>query len=208
MPGTLQILGFKKLMSRPPVSAMVGETAQSRRILIYDRSNNIKFLVDTGSDVSIVPARCKERQNRPTSIQLHAANGSSITVYGSRIIDIDLGLRKKFCWNFLVANVGMAIVGADFLAHFGLLVDPKNHRLIDGKTGLHSMGGLAVTAVFGVTTIGFDHPFRDLLQEFREITIPNNMTTTAKHNVRHFIQTKGSSVAFKGCLRKKLKLPK
>lgn len=146
MPPTMQIC--KKLVSCSPVSAQVNETSQSRRLLIIDRSNNIKYLVDTGSDVSIVPARNAELRYRPTGIQLHAANGSSIKVFGSRYIDVNLGLRRKFSWNFLIANVGTAILGADFLANFGLLVDVKNHRLIDERTGLHAPGGIAVTPVF------------------------------------------------------------
>lgn len=167
---------FKKHSDRPRVSAEVGGLSQSRRLLIYDRSSKTKYLID---------------------IQLHAANGSNIKVYGSRFVNIDLGLRRKFCWNFLIANVGMAIIGADFLANFGLLVDLKNHRLTDGKTGLHSSAGLTSAAVFGVTTVGFDHPFRDLLQEFWIITVPNSMQTAAKHDVKHFIETKGPPVAFK-----------
>lgn len=170
---------------------------ESRRFLIFDRSSNIKFLIDTGSDVSIVPATSKQRQQKPVPIRLHAANGSSIKVYGSRYIDTDFALRRKFCWNFLIADVQIAIIGADFLANFGLLVDLKNRRLVDEKTGLHTCGGRATSSIFGVTTIGLCHPFRDLLQEFREITVPTTIGSVAKHDVKHFIQTKGPPVAFK-----------
>ncbi|XP_039429735.1 uncharacterized protein LOC120413094 [Culex pipiens pallens] len=187
----------KKLSDRPPVSAEVGGLSRSRRLLIYDRSSKTKYLIDTGSDVSIVPAQMSDKRNPTSDIQLHAANGSNIKVYGSRCVNTDLGLRRKFCWNFLIANVGMAIIGADFLANFGLLVDLKNHRLTDGKTGLQSSAGLTSAAVFGVTTVGFDHPFRDLLQEFRVITVLNSMQTAAKHDVKHIIETKGPPVAFK-----------
>lgn len=123
--------------------------------------------------------------------------GSSIKVYGSRYIDTDFALRRKFCWNFLIADVQIAIIGADFLANFGLLVDLKNRRLVDGKTRLRTCGGRAISSIFGVTTIGLCHPFRDLLQEFREITIPTTIGSVAKHDVKHFIQTKGPPVAFK-----------
>ena len=184
-------------MLRSPESAEVSGLPESRRLLIFDQSSNTKFLIDTGSDVSIVPATSKQRQQKPVPIRLHAANGSSINVYGSRYIDTNFTLRRKFCWNFLVADVQVAIIGADFLANFGLLVDLKNRRLVDGKTGLHACGGLATPSVFGVTTIGFRHPFRDLLQEFREITIPSTIRSSVKHDVKHFILTNGPPVAFK-----------
>lgn len=101
----------------------------------------------------------------------------------------DLGLRRKFSWNFLQAEVTSAIIGADFLAHFGLLVDLGNRRLIDGGTKLHTVCGLTESAVYGVTTIALDHPFRDLLAEFREITAPSTMRTEVRHDVTHHIQT-------------------
>lgn len=109
----------------------------------------------------------------------------------------DLGLRRKFSWNFLQADVTSAIIGADFLAHFGLLVDLGNRRIIDGGTKLHTVCGLTESAVYGVTTIALDHPFRDLLAEFREITAPSTMRSEVLHDVTHHIQTNGPPVACK-----------
>lgn len=97
--------------------------------------SNIRFLIDTGSDVSIIPATKNDRLKGPTSFRLHAANGTVINTYESRFVSTDIGLQRRFCWSFLVADVSTAIIGADFLASFGLMVDLKNRRLIDNKTG-------------------------------------------------------------------------
>jgi hypothetical protein len=45
-------------------------------------------------------------------------------------------LRWDFTWRFVVADVTQPLIGADFLSHFGLLVDCRNNRLLDGVTSL------------------------------------------------------------------------
>lgn len=83
------------------------------------------------------------------------------------------------------------------MAYFGILVDLGTNRLIDGKTKLHSTDGIAQATVHGVTTIDFNHSFRDLLIEYREITTPPTMRSGIQHNVTHHIQMKGPPVACK-----------
>lgn len=175
----------------------MGGNQLSHRLRIFDRSSHIRFLIDTGSDVSIIPATCREKSYGPSAFRLHAANGSTIKTFGSRFVTTDLGLRRRFAWNFLIADVTTAIIGADFLAYFGILVDLSSHRLIDGKTKLHSTGGITQAEVHGVTTVDVNHPFRDLLFEYREITSPPTMRSEIQHNVTHHIQTKGPPVACK-----------
>lgn len=168
---------------------------ESRRILIFDRTSNTRFLIDTGSDVSILPATSRERFRGTTSFDLHAANGSNIKVYGKRILTIDLGLRRRFNWCFLYGDVSVAIIGADFLAANGLLVDLKHRRLIDGLTKLSSIGGLSEKPFHSITVVAMDHPFRNILQEFREVTLPTTIKSTIQHDVTHHIRTKGPPLA-------------
>lgn len=190
--------GFKKLSCSSPETAKVNGTTESRRLLLYDRSTSCRYLIDTGSDVSIVPATKKDRIAGPSSFRLHAANGTVIKTYDSRFITTDLGLRRQFRWNFIVADVSVAIIGADFLAFFGLLVDLKNSRLIDGKTNLQCVGGLSAAEIHTVTTVDSSHPFKDLLLEYREITLPSTMQRAVKErDVKHHILTKGPPVASK-----------
>lgn len=193
----VQLPTVKKLENRPPVTNEVGGSQYSHRLRIFDRTSQIRFLIDTGSDVSILPATRTDKTHGPSTFQLHAANGSTIRTYGSRFVTTDLGLRRRFSWNFLIADVSTAIIGADFLAYFGIIVDLSSHKLIDGKTKLHSTGGLTEAIVHGVTTIDANHPFRDLLTEYREITTPPTLRSEIQHNVTHHIQTKGPPVACK-----------
>ena len=53
---------------------------------------------------------------------------------------LNLGLRRDFCWRFLIADVSKPILGADFLAHFNLLPDFTHCRLMDSITLLTYRG--------------------------------------------------------------------
>lgn len=72
-----------------------------------------------------------ERKDR-VNYKLLAANNTTIATYGWISLSLDLGLRRDFTWSFMVADVQEPIIGADLLAHFGLLVDCRNRRLLDG----------------------------------------------------------------------------
>jgi hypothetical protein len=43
-------------------------------------------------------------------------------------------------WRFVLTDVTHPIIGVDFLSHFGLLVDCRNSRLLDGVTSLFALG--------------------------------------------------------------------
>lgn len=55
----------------------------SKRLQIYNRKSHLTFLVDTGSDISIIPRVGKS--NVPClGITLFAANNSRIATYGNK----------------------------------------------------------------------------------------------------------------------------
>lgn len=169
----------------------------SRRLKLFDKTSGIRFLIDTGSDVSIVPASRQDKLSAPIPFVLHAANGSEIKSFSTKFITTDLGLRRRFTWNFLVSDVSHAIIGADFLAHFGLLIDMRNRSLIDVKTNLRSAGELMIADIHTITTVSCEHPFHELLKEYREITLPATMQAETQHDVTHHIVTKGPPAASK-----------
>ena len=81
------------------------------------------FLVDSGSVVSLLPRKAVQRKFRRQALVLHAANASLIATYGRYSIELNSALRRALSWSFVVANVQTAILSADFLAYYGLLVD-------------------------------------------------------------------------------------
>ncbi|BHF75287.1 hypothetical protein SprV_0501838300 [Sparganum proliferum] len=58
------------------------------------------------------------------------ANTSPIATFGTCSNSVDVGFRRLFPWAFVLADIPCAILGADFLAAFDLLVDCRHFRLL------------------------------------------------------------------------------
>ena len=86
----------------------------SRLLYVRDMHTHLCFLIDTGSEVSVIPPSSHDRRHPPDKLTLMAT-------YGKRSLTLNLGLRRSFSWVFIVAEVQRAIISADFLRHFGLL---------------------------------------------------------------------------------------
>lgn len=170
----------------------------SRLFYVCDRASQQRFLVDTGAEVSVLPPSPKERQS-PSALTLRAANGSRIVTYGQRSITLNLGLRRNFRWVFLIADVQSAILGADFLTHFGLLVDTKGHRLVDETTHLKVCGIRSNTTSLAIKLLIPDAntPFSSLLSEYKDLFQPKTSMSQVRHNVTHHIVTRGPPVSSK-----------
>ncbi|XP_043500135.1 uncharacterized protein LOC122522861 [Polistes fuscatus] len=113
--------------------------------------------------VTIFPRRlCKEKLTAQ-HLSLYAANGSNIKTYSTKSITLDLGLRRPFKWTFIIAEVITAILGADFLAHYGLLIDIRHGKLIDRNTMLSIPGTATKTTIHSISTVSHDMPFAGLL---------------------------------------------
>ncbi len=113
--------------------------SSSRLFFVSDKSSGTRFLVDTGADVSVIPPTQADRSHRQ-DFCLQAVNGTPIHTYGTKSLTLNLGLRRKFHWGFIIADVKRPIIGADFLHHFSLLVDMTNQQLLDDLTNLRVQG--------------------------------------------------------------------
>ncbi|XP_077294851.1 uncharacterized protein LOC143917240 [Arctopsyche grandis] len=153
------------------------------------------YLIDTGSDISALPAIFKKpNKSNHTSTQLHAANGTIIKTYGSKAVNLDLGLRRNFNWEFIITDVNRAILGADFLSHHNLLVDLNKKCLIDGVTGLTTEGHTMTIPSPGLSTIASTDEYHHILTQFPSVTTPQLERTTASHKTQHYIETSGRPV--------------
>lgn len=164
--------------------------ASSQRLFVSDRKSGQKYLVDTGSDLCVFP-RTKLLRKRPlTPFCLTAANNSAISTYGTLRISLDLGLRRDFIWDFTVADVTEPIIGADFLAHYKLLPDVANTRLVDGVTGLTASGFRRDAAVHTARLVqDINTEYADLLKTFPALTRPPGAPKEIVHDTVHYIST-------------------
>ena len=98
--------------------AATSAAGQQMGCLLYvtDWESRLRFLVDTGSEVCIIPLSKDEQKNRQNPLGLLAANNSPIVTYRTRSLTLNLGLRRTFRWVFMIAIVRNPILGADIFA--------------------------------------------------------------------------------------------
>ncbi|BHF77003.1 hypothetical protein SprV_0502010500 [Sparganum proliferum] len=97
---------------RPAVEANAAGSAvnlHTRRLFLWGRIAGVKFLVDSGAEVSMVPLTPAELKHR-SSFCLTATNNSRIPTGGQRSITLDLGLRRILRWVFIIADVSVALL--------------------------------------------------------------------------------------------------
>ena len=167
------------------------------RLFLFDKSTNQSFLVDTGADVSVLPACKTGKFMKPSDFKLFAANNSKIDTFGTKVLNLDLGLRRKFTWSFIIAKISKPILGADFLKHYGLLVDIKNKKLVDGMTKLTAPGDLISVPFLRISTISkslCSPEVYKILKEYRFITQTASLKECPPHDIVHFIETSGPPV--------------
>ncbi|UYV83524.1 hypothetical protein LAZ67_23001313 [Cordylochernes scorpioides] len=127
--------------------------------------------------------------------KLYAANGAEIVTYGTKVRNLDIGLRRQFQWPFVIANTNRAIIGADFLNNFGLIFDIKNKRLIDGITNLSIRGVIqSISDMGNISTLNSSSKVSAILTKYPNLCRPPSDFVEAKHSVKHYIPTRGQPI--------------
>ena len=162
-----------------------------------DKTSGIRFLVDTGAEVSVIPPSHTERKYPQQAFTLQAVNNTAITTYGCKSLTLDLGLRRTFHWVFVIADVQNPILGADFLRNYSLLVDMKHSKLLDSLTQLRVQGVVSQGSSPSPTFCNIQptNEFEAILSNFPDITQPQHWNNPIKHNVTHHITTTGPPVS-------------
>lgn len=123
-----------------------------------------------------------------------AVNDTSIRTYGKRSLTLNFRLRQSLPWIFIIADVQQPILGANFLRHFGLMVDMQQCELAVTHTHLH-IQGVRLTAPSHSPSIypkDANNPYLTLLSEFPTLTRICPPDTPVKHHVTRHIETTGS----------------
>lgn len=171
----------------------------SRRLFVTDSKSGHRFLIDTGSDISCFPRHLLKSNYHLSTFDVRAANGSTIKTYGSILLRLNVGLRREFQWNFVIAEVGVPIIGSDFLAEYHLMPDCRNQRLLDGLTKLTVAATAANSTQASVKTVvaeNAESPAAQLLLEFPDILRPPGLPRVVKHTtLHHIITTDGPPVS-------------
>ena len=164
------------------------------QLIIQDNTSGLQFLIDTGAQVSVIPATWQDRRARSTGPSLQAANGTRISTFGTRDIVLKLG-RHSYSARLVLADVRRPLLGADFLRTHGLLVDVRGRRLVQAETlspivCLVSRG----QGVHLATSYTTGNQSRDVITGYPELLQPTFSADSIRHSTTHHIQTDGPSV--------------
>ena len=161
--------------------------ANSSLLHVFDTNSKKYFLVDTGSELSILPPRLV-KATRPNNQPLIAANGTPIKSFGTSQIVLQLGLQK-YTWRFIVAEVTQPILGSH-----SLLVDLANERLIRTDNMKMIKGSRSPHQSFHISSLTSSNKFSSLLRNRPALTTPTFSCSLPKHGVQHRIPTTGFPV--------------
>lgn len=171
---------------------MAAGSSRKSLLFVHDGLTGRRYLVDTGSQVSVIPASILIRNtNQPQTSSLTAANNTRIKTYGTRKLTIQLG-RQKYDWRFIIAEVAQPILGADFLREKNIIVDLKKSNLIDGTTFTRAPAKVVTGQSTALNFIKNNNEFAGLVDARPALTTPTfRSTSEPKHGVYHYIQTSG-----------------
>lgn len=174
--------------------------SKTNRLTVVDKITGTTFLTDSGAEISVIPRNPSDRTKPSPTLTLYAANKTPIHTYGQKTMTIDLGLPRLLKWNFVIADVPHAIMGADLLVRHRLVIDLDAHCLIDKITSQIVKGAIVLTrpVIFSLNSPNerqVNNHFNAILNGYPEViglVKPKvNMTT----QVRHYIPTKGPPVS-------------
>ena len=177
-------------------------------IFVRDPETNVKFLVDTGSRLSILP--CNRPDNDPRfSRWLCTADGTRIPAFEHVTLSVSLNLGKTFLWRFLRARVKFATLGLDFLTHHNVLVNPAK-RTLQCEVNCTPIAKIGQSLDLGPsperefaqakekTKVGqIPRPFKslkELLAHYTDVFELGNFLKPIRHETKMHIKTEGPPV--------------
>ena len=179
----------------PGRSSVTGDGAINNINLCFanDTLHRRTFLVDTGAELSVIPASKSDKLAHPPTTPLTAANGSFIATFGKRKVQFKLG-NELYEWQFVIAEVERPLLGADFLRHAGLLVNVRTGKLINPDTmQSYQLTSYMCRSVLSASKSSKDS-YQAVLDEFPSLTTPAFDLPEVKHGVFHHISTEGPPV--------------
>ena len=156
-------------------------------------TTTLKFIVDTGASISIIPAsRLNGVTLNPTPVSLTTANGEKIKCHGQANLEIGISsLKRSFSWTFVVADITNPLLGFDFLNEFGLIIDCKNKTIYDPLTATKKELILNTTSPVNVVINKVELPtfIQTSLDKYPEIISPHINKNNNYCGVYHRIDT-------------------
>ena len=83
---------------------------RAKALYLTDKHSGIRYLVDTGASLSVLPPLEIDKPHKGKGRSLTAANDTNIATYGERAVEVDFGLGRSYNWVFHIADVTTPIL--------------------------------------------------------------------------------------------------
>ena len=88
---TITFVAKKRLSSPLWVGSVESPVSPDRSFTVFDPSNNVEFLVDTGSPISLLPVKDFASCDHYSGLQtLSAINNTPISIHGTKHLQVQL----------------------------------------------------------------------------------------------------------------------
>lgn len=185
-------------LENPPRSRVAEVNLTSKRLLVKDQDSGLVFLIDSGSDISLIPAENHVKRRAAQSCALCGKWFAHKNVWQASF-RFKIGLRRPIQWKFCVASVPYPIIGADLLSAYDLRVDLRERKLIDKRSDIKLVGIMKHASWAGVSVVDYSTHFTKILQDFPIITDITQSNNVASSNVTHQIMSRIRTACCKAC---------
>ena len=185
---------------RQPLTGAI--SAGDNQIFAQDELSGLTFLVDSGANVSLLPATAADKVSGNVGPPLLSVQSLAVRSYGYRRRQIALS-GHRFTVDFVIADIepDQGILGADFLRQYHLLPDCNGPHILKADT-------MAVipcarlpsrTAAARISRVDATSRFHRLLTDRPKLITPTFHSKEPAHGVELQIKTDGQPVFAKAC---------
>ena len=174
---------------------------------VQDQKHNDRyFMVDSGSNLCVMPATEADKKNLDDKLMLTGISGTRISTYGERLVSVDLGYSKPIQWVFTIADVPGYVLGIDFIIRNNLalipcvrsllnLNDNRSARLLAKTSSFTNPGPLYMSVKSDEDNIPSEA--REILKKYPELTEDTGKISPVRHQTVHYIETQGAPISMK-----------
>ncbi|VDL59935.1 unnamed protein product [Hymenolepis diminuta] len=102
------------------------------RPTVIDVISGRTFVIDSGCSISFIPPTANERRTLAPGKWVKMSQGGGLVKYGQKKLTVDFALGYFMPWNFAIMECTEAVIGADFLAYYDLLISTRR-KLTKGR---------------------------------------------------------------------------
>ncbi|VUZ40547.1 unnamed protein product [Hymenolepis diminuta] len=102
------------------------------RPTVIDVISGRTFVIDSGCSISFIPPTANERRTLAPGKWVKMSQGGGLVKYGQKKLTVDFDLGYFMPWNFAIMECTEAVIGADFLAYYDLLISTRR-KLTKGR---------------------------------------------------------------------------